>query len=977
MVTPLLSTLLQVNNLENAHARTREESAVLYLDLPYGTNPDLAFIEVNEKIDQAMESLPREVERPRVLAADVSDIPVVHLSITSDPTRAGPTELLELSNLARNVLRRRLEQLDEVAFADLSGQREARISIHPNENVLRSLGLSDADLFRLISAANVELGGLLLADGPYQYNVRFTGGLRTVDDLRNLYLNLDGQTEADESGATTRPSAPPRLVSLKDLAEVNYTTAPTRGAYFYNDRPGVVFALRKRADARLLALNNKLGELVDDLRLTYPSLRFDLHNDQTVVLRASIENLTTGLLYGAGFAILILFAFFREWRRPLLIGLAVPVALLVAVVGFYLAGLSINVISLAGLILGVGLMIDNSIIVLDNFSGGDIDGAANGTPTRLNTTTSVAQATGEVIRPLISSALTTVAVFLPLVLLSGIAGALFQDQALAVTLALAASLLVAFIPLPVLYLQTVKSRKPPPGGQGAQGAPPPPNNRKRFNLSRWWLLALLPWMLLGYLALRSLPTQSFPTLSRTDYQLTIDFNETLSTDELSRRSLTLAQEWRERYGGATSLQVGEDRFLLAEEQQTGSAATLEGYLPEAPPPDFAADWLAQLQNRFPRATINFTPVANLFDRIFLTDEPYLEAKLRYVNGRTAPDPTAVAPVLQALNSSNLAPAQPAETSSVALRIDYAQAERNRVDPAVLRARLLTLFGENEITRLRTGDRALPVVLTTTDSLTELGLRNATVLNRDGNPIALRYLISTERLTEYRTLTADGAGPYLSLRFPDNADPTAVAQTLRQFPEFTTQLSGRYLSDQSRLAEVGGVLLVSLLLLYLILAAQFEGLLLPFVVLLVVPISLVGAVLALWISGESLNLISLIGMVVAGGIIVNDAIIKVDMIERGRAAGLALAEALYQANRRRLRAIVMTSLTTILALGPVLLTDGLGAELQRPLAITVIGGLLVGTATSLYVLPQLYRLLVRARPRVQGEETSPQAKDPAP
>ena len=913
-----------------------------------------------------MQSLPREVDRPRVLAADVSDIPVVHLSVTTDPSRAGPTELLELSNLARNVLRRRLEQLDEVAFADLSGQREARVNIKPNESILRSLGLSDADLFQLIAAANVELGGLLLADGPYQYNVRFTGGLRTVDDLRNLYLNLDGRPELLEDQDATQPIAPPRLVPLKDLAEVTYTTAPARGAYFYNDRPGVVFALRKRADARLLALNDNLGQLVEDLRLTYPSLQFDLHNDQTVVLRASIENLTTGLLYGAGFAILVLFAFFREWRRPLLIGLAVPVALLVAIVGFYLAGLSINVISLAGLILGVGLMIDNSIIVLDNFSGGSLAGTGDADKKQLHNTEAVAQATSEVIRPLISSALTTVAVFLPLVLLSGIAGALFRDQALAVTLALAASLLVAFIPLPVLYLQTVKSRKSDnPEPKSDRTITPSLSNRRSIQASRWWLLAILPWILLGYLALRGLPTQSFPTLSRTDYQSTIDFNETLSMEELSKRSRKLASDWRERFGGATSLQVGEGQFLLAEEQQAGSASTLEGYLPEAPEPNFADVWLQQLQARYPRATITFTPVANLFDRIFLTDEPYLEAKLRNINGRTAPGPAAVASLLQALTAAGQSAAQPPQATSIALRIDYTQAERNRVDPTILRTRLLTLFGENEITRLRTGDRSLPVVLTTTDSLTELGLRNATVLNRDGNPIALRYLITTERLTEYRTLTADGAGPYLSLQFSNSANPATIAQLLHQFPEFTAQLGGRYLSDQSRLAEVGGVLVVSLVLLYLILAAQFEGLLLPFVVLLVVPISLVGAVLALWFSGESLNLISLIGMVVAGGIIVNDAIIKVDMIERGRAAGLALAEALEQANRRRLRAIVMTSLTTILALGPILLTEGLGAELQRPLAITVIGGLVGGTFSSLYVLPLLYRLLVRARPLVQS------------
>ncbi|MEL7161722.1 MAG: efflux RND transporter permease subunit, partial [Bacteroidota bacterium] len=344
VVSPLRNTLLQVNDLSGIRSRARDESAVFYLDFPFGTDPDLAFIEVNEKIDQAMNQLPREVARPRVLATDVSDIPVVQLSVTlrdTSRTDARGTALLELSELARNVLRRRLEQLAEVAFADLSGQREPRLVVRPRTATLRALGLTDDDLTSLLRSANVELGGLLLADGHYEYAVRFTGDLRTAADLRQLYLRLDNN----------------RTVPLSDLATVTYEATPARGAYYHDGHPGVVFTLRKRADARLFDLRENLQILLADLESEYPSLRFRLDNDQTAILRASIDNLTGGLLYGAGFAILILFAFFREWRRPLLIGLAVPTALTVAVLGFYLAGLSINVISLAGLILGLGLMI--------------------------------------------------------------------------------------------------------------------------------------------------------------------------------------------------------------------------------------------------------------------------------------------------------------------------------------------------------------------------------------------------------------------------------------------------------------------------------------------------------------------------------------------------------------------------------------------------------------------------------------------
>ncbi len=989
VVSPLRNTLLQVNRLMGIRSRAREESAVLYLDFPFGTDPDLAFIEVNEKIDQAMNQLPREVARPRVLATDVSDIPVVQLSVTLATPSLAPAGgdgensegLLPLSDLARNVLRRRLEQLPEVAFADLSGQQIPRIVVRPETAALRALGLTEADLANLLRSANIELGGLLLDDGYYQYSVRFTGDLRTPADLRQLYLRVGDPETGDE-----------RTLPLSDLATVSYEATPPRGLFFHDGAPGIVFTLRKRADARLFDLRENLQALLADLTSEYPDLNFELNNDQTSILRASIDNLSGGLLYGAGFAILVLFAFFREWRRPVLIGLAVPIALLIAVLGFYLAGLSINVISLAGLILGLGLMIDNSIIVLDNMAAYQLSppatsAAAGGRMKRaVNQTASVtrqrlAAATNEVIRPLISSALTTIAVFLPLVLLSGVAGALFRDQAIAVSLALAASLLVAYFLLPLLMLLVTKkgaSSQTSPASEPGQvqnndghslqggGATPsrslPPEqssrNPQRAPAKLLSLLLLLPWLACGYLLLQTLPTRGFPELSRTDFQLRVDWNEALPLTEHRTRVRALTDNFLEKFGGSASAFIGEHQFLLAEENQAVNATEVQFFLEDPPAADFARDWLAEQRATYPAATLSFQPLANLFDRIFLNDDPFLEVRLRAAGDRETPGWEEVQPLLAELRTAGFAPQPPPRSEGVALRLNYPQLRISRVGAEQLRARLLTLFSEHEVTRLRANDRAIPVLLAGADALTRERLLRATVTNQDGNAIPLRYLIATTTESDYQVLTADGAGEYLALGFAGELTAAEIARlesVMRQFPAFTSQLAGRFLTDQTRVGELGGVLAVSLLLLYLILAAQFEGLRLPFVVLLVVPVSLVGSLLALWLTGGSLNLLSLIGMVVTGGIVVNDAIIKVDMIERGRQAGLPLAVAMAEASRRRLRAIVMTSLTTMLALVPVLFTSGLGAELQQPLAITVIGGLVVGTLSSLYVVPQLYRL----------------------
>jgi len=407
--------------------------------------------------------------------------------------------------------------------------------------------------------------------------------------------------------------------------------------------------------------------------------------------------------------------------------------------------------------------------------------------------------------------------------------------------------------------------------------------------------------------------------------------------------------------------IGEDRFLLSTENRPLTTAELQFYLPEAPEPDFANDWLERWQLQYPRATFRLTPVANLFDRIFLNDDPFAELRLRDSRTGELPGQAALQPLVEQLAGAGIATLSPARDPTVALRINYEQLRISRVDPERLRNRLLTLFNENEITSLRANDRALPVLLASADELTTARLLSATVSNRNGEEIPLRLLLESVRTTAYRIRSADRGGEYLPLIVAGEPGPETLAE-IRNIvgaqPGLSAQLTGRFLTDESRVRELGGVLLVSLLLLYLILAAQFEGLRLPFVVLLVVPVSLVGSLFALWVTGSGLNLLSLIGMVVTGGIVVNDAIIKVDMIERGRAAGLPLSAAIAEASRRRLRAIVMTSLTTMLALAPVLFTTGLGAELQQPLAITVIGGLVVGTLSSLYLVPPLYRLLSR-------------------
>jgi len=943
VVRPLREQLLQVGRLVDIESRTRDNAARIALTFAFGADTDLAFIEVNETIDQAAGLLPRDLERPRVVKGNVADIPVLYLSLTTAPGREAAAAPLELSDFARAVVKRRIEQLPQVAFVDLSGYAELEVIVLPRADRLRAAGLGARDLERIIADNNLELGGILVQDGQYQYNLRFESALRDPEDIEQLYFRHEG-----------------RLLQIADVAEVRLQPRAPRGAYRYNGRPGIVFTVRKQADAQLFALQRDFEVLLADLRAQYPQLRFAVTHDQSELLRVSIDNLLGSLAYGALFAFLILFAFFREWRAPLLIGIAVPLALVIAFLGFYLAGLTVNVISLAGLILGVGLMIDNAIIVIENIRQ----------QRRLGYPLAEACVRGgeEVIRPLLSSALTTCSVFLPLVFLSGIAGALFYDQAVSISIALAASLIVAYVLLPTLMRLIGRSSGPDSSPLEAPGAQTERYRRYLRSvdaaLDRRWLTLALFFAFVASAAfwLRKIPKERFPRLTRPALEVAIDWNEAIDLRENERRVQALLAQV-DTLVTVSNAFIGEQQFLLSEEAPALNEAQLVLYQDRLPLPAFRDRLLAYLREAYPRAVVSARPLRNLFDEIFGAEQPPLVAQVQSARDRATPTPAEAAPLLDFLRTQGYDAGLPPREALYAIRVRRAEALRYEVPVDQVFSALRTLFSQQDIGALRSAGRSLPIVVGSRMASFYRQLDAATVANERGERLPLRSFIAVERTETYKELTAGRAGEVLPLPFDryEPALPGRIRAFLRQDGTLTAHFTGQYYDNERLLRELAVVMAVSLLLLYLILAAQFESLRQPLIVLLTVPVGLTGALLTLHLAGESLNLVAVIGMVVMSGIVVNDAILKVDMMNRIRRTAAAetpaaLRAAIHGAGIRRLRPILMTSLTTMLALAPVLLSAGLGAELQRPLAWAVIGGLAAGTVASLYFVPVLYALL---------------------
>jgi len=950
VVKPLRNQLITLNRLSDIESETRDGSSVIRLKFNYGTRTDYAFLEVNEKIDRSMVSLPRDIKRPQVIKASATDIPVFYLNLTlKNPVEDGYSEarFLQVSEFAGEVIRKRIEQLPQVAMVDMTGRSFPEMQILPDQQKLQAMNLTLDQIEQALKVNNISIGNLLVREGQYQYHIRFASYLRTPEDVANIYLKV-----AD------------RVIQLREIATVRIRPQDREGLYLSGQSPAIGLAIIKQADARMEELRMEMADLLAQFEQDYPDIQFEISQDQTQLLNVSISSLRQSLLIGGILAFLVMFFFLQDGRAPWLIGLTIPAALIVSLLIFYLIGLSINIISLSGLILGVGLMIDNSIIVIDNISqhlerGRPLDEAC-------------ILGTNEVIRPLISSALTTSAVFVPLIFLSGISGALFYDQAMAITIGLGTSLLVSITLLPTTYRLFYRKSQPHKLSRNAQ-------KRRLSNLTdryergivrmfRYKWLALAGFLLLPALSavlFQRLPLERLPQVEQKELLLTLDWNEPLNVDENRRRIYELLTALETTVLQSNS-QIGQQQFALESRlQQQMDEATLyinlESEEARAHLEEELTSWLA---DHYPSASYSFDSPPNIFDRLFGDDQATLIARISQQQTRQNPPiaeiNTWVAAVNQDMNIQ-ISPVPSRKYIAVRLRTD--RLVLYEVDHQVLYNTLKSAFQAYEVDVLRSQQRMIPVVLRDQPRILEEIIQETTVRNAQDQLVPVSALVSLVPQADYASLYAGKGGEYVPIDFdidPRNASDflQGLRDHIRQTGSLDVTFAGSIFENQQLLRELLWVLGISLLLLYFILAAQFESLLQPIIVLLEVPMDISGALVILWLFGSSVNLLSMIGMIVMSGIIINDSILKIDTINQLRNAGMPLEDAIREGGSRRLKPIIMTSLTTILAARPFLFPEGLGADLQKPLALALIGGMTLGTVVSLYFIPLAYRLIIR-------------------
>lgn len=948
VLKPLRQQLIQINGLEDIVSEAKDGSGTIRLTFNHGSDIDYLFIEVNEKIDRSMSGL-GDIARPKVLKASATDIPAFFVNITS----AGE-DFTRMSRFARDVISKRIEQLPEVAMVDVSGLVSDEILIIPDESKLLQMGMTMPEFEGCVRNSNIRLGSLTIRDGEYRYNVKFDSRASSSEDIANLWLKKDG-----------------RLLQIKDIARVIVHPAKRTGLVRSDGEDAVCLAVIKQSEAKMSDLKSAMDRLMDSFAKDYPQLRFEITRDQTRLLEYTINNLLQNIIVALLLASVIIFLFMRDFRSPVLVILTMPVALIFSMLCFYAIGLTLNIISLSGLLLGVGMMTDNTVILVDNITGRwQREG---------NLRSAVLEGTKEVRGAMLSSVLTTCAVFIPLIFLSGIAGAMFYDQAMSVTIVLLTSYIVTILVIPVYYYWCFK---------GSAGFRPSPLLEKiNFDepIRRWddrlmeWFIRHRPvaWGLLAVstvglvFCFLEMPKSRLPEMTQTDAIMKIDWNEHISVEQNTERVRGLEESIAGSVEQMTTL-VGSQQFILGHSGDQGiSEASVYINCKDSRTLRQVQDGLQGVMgNEYPAAVYSFEASGNIFDMVFARNEAPLTAHLRPLRTReveVGPLRDVLSEVREAL--PGVAVADPPVKTDALFIADPELLALYDVSYSELASILRNSLNENRLFNIVQGTSTVPVVTgSNAAGLSEI-LRGAFIERKDqkGNVsrIPVSDLMRQTFVEDFKTVIAGSEDNYYPLALDVESKDVkpvmaAVDAVVREDGNFDVGYSGSWFSNREMIDEMIIIMLVAIILLYLILASQFESLVQPLIILAEIVVDVFVALLVLWIFGVSVNLMSMIGLIVITGIVINDSILKIDTINQMRKAGESLERAVIDASSLRVKAIIMTSLTTILAVCPFLSRGSMGADLQYPMSLVIIAGMLVGTLVSLFVVPALYYSVYNGR-----------------
>ncbi len=1005
LTKPIEEAVGVIRNVRLVRSVSRTGQSDVTLEFVWGTDMDIAGVDVREKVD--IIDLPLEAKRPLLLRFDPSSEPIMRLGLLRKDegqsiADAGSVvaSLKAMRRFAEDRIKNDLEAEEGTAAVKVSGGFEDEIQIHVDQQKLSQLGISIQQIAERIRAENVNLSGGRLEEGRQRYLVRTINEFQTVEEFADAIVAI----------VADRP------VFLRDVATVTRGYKEREAITRINGQESVELAIYKEGDANTVQVANRVERRLESIRESLPEeLELVKIYDQSKFISAAIQQVTSAAIFGGILAIMVLYGFLQDSRATTIIAVAIPVSVIGTFLLMYSNDVSLNIMSLGGIALAVGMLVDNAIVVLENIvrkreqGQGILEAARNGT--------------AEVSTAVIAATLTTIAVFFPMVFISGVAGQLFRDQALTVTFALTFSLIVALTLIPMLAALGTGSRYQEAGEET------PPNRFTRaiatvvrafgvvFAGAKWlcWIILWVPGWLLQHLYLSvakgyepvlrwslshraavvgsaaaifaatmllipRLGTELIPQLSQGEFEVNLRLSPGSPLVETDRAIQAAHDATRDiddvelNYSvagtgnrlDANPVDSGENTGTLSITMKPGA-----GRAEEAAAMDAMRKQLMQLpgvQYEFSRPSLMTfaSPLQIEVSGFNLKDletvnqvlVSKMQASDRYVDVKTTIEPGN--PEIQIIFDQERA-------ASLGLSV------RDIADRVVANVR-----GELA-TRYTWRDRKIDVLVRSVDTTRAsiADIRSLIVNPEAKRPVTLEAVAEIKisrgpaeirRIAQERVAIISANLAYGDLGAAV-ADANSIIDGTPMPQGITAMVSGQNEEMQDSFRSMRFALLLAVFLVYIVMASQFESLIHPLVILFTIPLALVGAVLALFLTGTTVNVVAFIGIIMLAGIVVNNAIVLVDLINQLQAQGLEKTSAIMEAGRARLRPILMTTLTTVLGLLPMAIGFGEGSELRTPMAITVIGGLLVSTLLTLVVIPVVYSLLDRKKWSVADQANS--------
>ena len=944
-----------LSGLDTLQSTSSENMAMLVIQFTNHTDMDQAITDLRDKVAQVKSQLPDDASDPTVMSIDIDSMPVVSVALRGN-------DLASLQSIAEDEIQPALERLDGVASVDISGGYEQEIAVHTDASRLKGYNLTISSIGQQLGADNIAIPGGDLDNGSQTLAVRTDGEYSSIDDVKNALISLP-------AGGTVR---------LSQIADVSMQPKDQDAISKVDGEECIILSVNKQSGSNTVQIAELAKAEFDSLLKSNDSLQWNIVMDQSDYINMTVDNAIQNIWMGVLFAAIVLFLFLRDFGATMAVTIAMPCCILFTFLIMNVLGITLNMMSLGGITLGVGMIVDNSIVVLENIFTYRADGYD-----RMEACT---KGTGEVIGAVIASTLTTVAVFLPIALSGGMAGMMFKEFCITIVALLLSSLIISVTLVPLLcyfLLGSTKQKSVKPQGSGATPITEKPLSRVyRSSLNflithRWAGIALTVVIcIVSVLSVSQAGMELIPEMDEGQVSVTVSMpngstmeDTAAIEDRIAAIAVDTIPEMEQIYystGSSTSIMSSSSGAsvtisLVDLDQRDRSSADIAKQL-RHDLQDIAGCELTVSTS----STMSMSTDSDI--SVELTGDDYDQL------AETADDlANRIGALPDAINVESSAGEQ---TPRVAVKINRENASRFGLSATAIGGLVRgELTGSTATTLRMNGEEYDVTVAGDEDVATSLdALRSMQIPTMTGGTVPLSMVadVYTElspqsivRKNQKETVTITGE----SESGDSNAIKAAVDDIVAKYELPDGVEVGEGDTAASQIAETTGTLMlalaVAILLVYFILATQFNSFSLPIAIMLILPIGLLGSMILLWPTGNHVSMVALLGVIILAGTVVNSSIVLIDYTLQRRQRGEDKNTAILNACPRRVRPVLMTAMTTILGLVPMVCSSGEGSEMMKPMGVVMMTGMVISTIATLFITPVYYSLTDSVASRLSG------------